>query len=93
VDPRITGVWLDRTPHSLAAALDSSIHTNLFDALIPGFLLHWDLPDLVRALGSRPILWTDPANWMGRTVPGLGAPFRYRHSGQEDDVLLEELLR
>jgi cephalosporin-C deacetylase-like acetyl esterase len=93
VDPRITGVWLDRTPHSLAAALDSSIHTNLFDAMIPGFLLHWDLRDLIQTLGSRPILWTDPANWMGRTVPGLGAPFRYRHSGQEDDVFLEELLR
>ena len=92
VDPRIDKLWLDRTPHSLAAAMDSAIHTNLFDAMIPGFLLHWDLADLVRALGTRPVLWTDPADWVGRTVP-LGAGFRYRYSGQTDEAFLAELLR
>ena len=68
VDERIAELWLDRTPHSLSAAMDSSINTNLFDAMIPGFLLHWDLTDLVKAIGKRRIVWTDPANWMGRTV-------------------------
>jgi len=92
VDPRIGRVWLDRTPHSLSAALDGAIHTNLFDAMIPGFLLHWDLADLVRAMGTRPVLWTDPANWMGRTVP-LGAGYRYRYSAQTDEAFLAELLR
>ncbi len=92
-DPRIGKIWLDRTPHSLAAALDSPIHTNLFDALIQGFLLHWDLPDLVRAMGDRTVLWTDPANWMGGTVPLPGGGFRYRYSGQKDDAFLAEFLQ
>jgi hypothetical protein len=66
VDPRISQIWLDRTPHNLSSAMDSSINTNLFDAMIPGFLLHWDLPDLVKAMGTRRLLWTDPTNLMGR---------------------------
>ncbi|MBK5291915.1 MAG: acetylxylan esterase [Acidobacteriia bacterium] len=93
MDPRIGKLWLDHTPYSLRAALDNAINTNLFDAMIPGFLLHWDLPDLVRAMGTRPVLWTDPANWMGQTVPGAGSGFRYRYSGQSDEVFLAELLR
>jgi hypothetical protein len=51
---------------------------NLFDAVIPGFSLHWDLSDLTEAMGKRSVLWTDPTNWMGRVV-WLGAPFRYRY--------------
>ena len=91
VDTRIGKVWLDRTPHSLSSAMDNAINTNLFDAMIPGFLLRWDLADLVQAIGSRPVLWTDPANWMGRTVPALGSAFRYRYSGQTDEEFLKEL--
>ena len=67
-DPRIGKVWLDRTPYSLRAALENSMNTDLFDAVIPGFALHWDLDDLMKAMGNRPVLWTDPANWMGRPV-------------------------
>jgi hypothetical protein len=93
VDARISKVWLDRTPHSLSAAMDRPFNTNLFDAMIPGFLLHWDLADLVRAIQPRPVLWTDPANWMGGPVPGLGDGFRYRYSGQTDEEFLTELLR
>jgi cephalosporin-C deacetylase-like acetyl esterase len=92
VDQRIGRIWVDRTPHMLSAAMDSAINSNLFDAMIPGFLLHWDLRDLVRAMGARPVLWTDPANWMGRTVPALGGGFRYRYSNQTDEAFLKELL-
>ena len=92
VDERIGGVWLDRTPHTLAAAMDRPFNTNPFDAMIPGFLLHWDLPDLAKAMGSRPLLWTDPSDWMGHTAPLPGA-FRYRYSGQDDEAFLAEFLR
>ncbi|HLY18305.1 MAG TPA: acetylxylan esterase [Bryobacteraceae bacterium] len=77
VDTRISKIWLDRTPYSLRAALENSMNTDLFDAVIPSFVLHWDLNDLAKAMENRPILWTDPANWMGHAVP-LGSPFRYR---------------
>jgi hypothetical protein len=49
----------------------------LYDAAIPGFALHWDLKDLVGAMGQRKVLWTDPANWMGK-VAWAGPRFRYR---------------
>jgi cephalosporin-C deacetylase-like acetyl esterase len=76
-DPRIRKLWLDRTPYSLFEALRNTLNTNLYDAAIPGFLLHWDLEDLVKLMADRPVIWTDPANWMGRTV-SVGPRFRYR---------------
>jgi hypothetical protein len=91
LDTRISRVWLDRTPHSLRAALETPLNTNLHDAVIPGFILRWDLQDLREAMG-RTVLWTDPTNWMNRTVP-LGDRFRYRHLEQTDDEYLEEFLR
>jgi dienelactone hydrolase len=100
VDPRIGRIWLDRTPYSLRAALEAPMNTDLFEAVIPGFALHWDLEDLVKAMGSRPVLWTDPANWMRKVVP-LGPPFRFRYvlgdttelASEQDTRFLEEFLR
>jgi len=99
-DPRIGKVWLDRTPHSLRAALENSMNTDLFDAVIPGFALHWDLDDLTKSMGTRPVLWTDPANWMGHAVP-LGLPFQHRYvlgdmtdfHDAQDDAYITELIR
>jgi cephalosporin-C deacetylase-like acetyl esterase len=100
VDSRIGKVWLDRTPHSLRAALENSMNTDLFDAVIPGFALRWDLDDLVKATETRPVLWTDPSNWMGHPV-ALGSPFRYRYvlgdmtdvHDAQDDAYIEEFLQ
>ena len=76
-DPRIRKIWLDKTPYSLMEALQNTLNAGLSDAVIPGFALHWDLDDLVKAMGDRPVMWTDPANWMGRVV-AAGPRFRYR---------------
>lgn len=76
-DRRIQKIWLDRTPASLAEALHNTLNTSLSDAVIPGFLLRWDLEDLVRLMGGRAVMWTDPANWMGR-VEYRGPRFHYR---------------
>ena len=85
-DSRIAEVWLDRTPFSLRSALEHSMNTGLFDAVIPGFALHWDLEDLVKAMGDRPVLWTDPSNWMERPV-AVDPAFRYRYVlGDETDL-------
>jgi cephalosporin-C deacetylase-like acetyl esterase len=99
-DTRIGKVWLDKTPYSLRVALERSMNTDLFEAMIPGFALRWDLPDLVRAMGDRPVMWTDPTNWMRKIVP-LGPPFRYRYvlgdttdlAGEQDARFLKEFLR
>jgi hypothetical protein len=99
-DTRIARIWLDRTPYSLRAALKNSMNTELFDAVIPGFALHWDLDDLRKAMGDRGVLWTDPANWMERTA-ALSGPFQYRYilgdntdlSNEQDKAYIEELIR
>ncbi|HYM12333.1 MAG TPA: acetylxylan esterase, partial [Bryobacterales bacterium] len=92
VDSRISKLWLDHTPYSLSSAMERPLNASLFEAMIPGFLLHWDTPDLVRAIRPRPVLWTDPANWVGQTIP-LGDAYKYRYDGQPDDAFLGELLR
>jgi dienelactone hydrolase len=101
VDPRIGKIWLDRTPYSLRLAFENTVNTSLFDAVIPGFVLHWDFDDLVKAMGNRPVLWTDPTNWMRRVVPLTGSIYCYRYvlgdtsdfSDAQDDAYLSELLR
>jgi len=71
VDPRFSRVWLDRTPPSIRAALDGPLNRNLHAVVIPGFALHWDADDLVKALGGRTVIWSDPTDWMGEVVPRL----------------------
>ncbi len=76
-DSRIKKVWLDRTPYTFADALGSPLNTALSDVVIHGFSLRWDIEDLVKLMGDRPLFRTDPANWMGRVV-NAGPGFRYR---------------
>lgn len=91
IDPRISRVWVDRTPYSLAAAMENPLHRNLHDALIPGFALHWDLGDLVKAISPRRVIWTDPTDWMGTVVPNVAGSL-YRAFEQPDDRFLDELI-
>jgi len=99
-DTRIGKVWLDRTPYSLRAALGNSMNTGLFDAVIPGFALHWDLEDLRKAMRNRSVLWTDPTNWMERPV-SLGPAYRYRHvigdttdlHDEQDNAFISEFIQ
>jgi len=99
-DPRIGKVWLDRTPYSLRAALENTLNTDLFDAVIPGFALHWDLDDVVKAMGNRPVMWTDPANWMNKVV-NLHGSYQYRYilgdttdlADAQDDAYIDEFLK
>jgi cephalosporin-C deacetylase-like acetyl esterase len=100
VDPRIGKIWLDRTPTSVRTALDRPLNTNLFEAALPGFALHWDFHDLVTAMGNRAVLWTDPTDWMGK-VTALKGPYQYRYNigdttdfaQQQDDAYIEEWLK
>jgi hypothetical protein len=73
LDPRIASLSLDRTPHSLRAALSNPLSRDLHDAVIPGMVRIGDLPDLVQAVAPRQVVWTDPTDWMGNVVvlPGF----------------------
>jgi dienelactone hydrolase len=92
IDARIGKIWLDRTPYRLRVALEVPLARDLHDAVIPGFALHWDLEDLVKAMAPRPVLWTDPTDWMGKVVPHL-AGFLYRTFEEPDDRFLAELMK
>jgi hypothetical protein len=92
LDPRLSKIWLDGTPHSLRSALDVPITRDLHDAVIPGFALHWDLEDLAKAMAPRPVIWSDPADWVQRVVPHLDG-FLYRSLGEPDDRFVDELMK
>jgi hypothetical protein len=99
-DSRLKKIWIDRTPHSFGAALENSMTTDLWDAVIPNFVLHWDLTDLTKAMGDRQVMWTDPTNWMRRVV-ALGPSFEYRYvlgdttdlANAQDEAYIRELLQ
>ena len=93
IDPRIEAVWLDRTPYSLRAAFDTAVHRQLHDATMPGFVLRWDLSDVVKAIGDRKVLWTDPVNWNNEFVRVQGATYQYRYFDQMDQGLVEQIVR
>ncbi len=92
VEPRITAIWVDKTPYSLRAALDQPLSRNLHDAVIPGFALHWDFEDLVRATASRRVIWSDPSDWMGAVAPHRAGAL-YRTFEEPDDRFFQMLLK
>ena len=99
-DPRLATIWLDKTPASLRSALDNSMTVDLPDAVIPGFALHWDLQDLVKAMEPRQVFWTDPTNWMQHVI-ALGPRYHYRYIpgdltdeiDAQDDAYIHQFLK
>jgi hypothetical protein len=83
-NPKINEVVLERTPHSLRAAIDSPIHTNLHDAVIPGFALKGDLSDLRRLVFPRRVTWVNPTDWMGNIVKLEGS---YEYTPSDPNVI------
>lgn len=91
-DSRIQRIWLDKTPSSLRASLDTPTNRNLHSAVIRGFCLQWDLDSLVSVMGDRAVLWTDPTDWLG-VVTSTKGNYRYRTFGEGDEGFIQELLR
>ena len=46
----------------------------------------------MKAVAPRSVLWTDPADWMGKVIPNL-AGCTYRTFDEPDDRFLEILLQ
>lgn len=79
-DPRIAHLELQRTPYNLRSSLDTPIARSLYDAAVPGLLLHGDLPDLVTAIGKERVTWRDPVDWMRNVVYRPGYEYtRFAH--------------
>lgn len=53
LDPRIGHVTIDHALESYRSLLDAPLPVGAPEDVVPGVLLHYDIPDLVRALGTR----------------------------------------
>lgn len=69
LDTRIAHITVDHTLRSYRLALDAPLHSGLPEIAIPGVLLHYDLPGLVRAIAPRPVAITHPAGALGEELP------------------------
>jgi hypothetical protein len=83
MNPQIGSVSLDHTPYSVRVAIDSPIHTNLHDGVIPGFAVKWDLKDLADLIRPRAVVWRDPTDWMGNVVALEGG---YTYTASDPNV-------
>ena len=88
-EPRLGKLWLERAPYSLASALDSPVHKFLHDAVIPGFLLSWDLEDLAK---GRTVRWVQPTDWNGNIVKRSGPQYYYRFFDEMNERVIREYL-
>jgi len=59
LDPRLKHITIDHTLESYASLLKAPLPLDAPQDILPGVLLHYDIPDLVRALGPR-VTFTDP---------------------------------
>ncbi|MBM3738671.1 MAG: hypothetical protein FJW39_23075 [Acidobacteria bacterium] len=64
-DKRVQKVAMERSVTSYMAIANAPMHENILDIVIPGVLKDFDLPDLTRSLGSRPVWVIDPRTPMG----------------------------
>jgi cephalosporin-C deacetylase-like acetyl esterase len=59
LDPRLKHITIDHTLESYKSLLEAPMPIGAPEDILPGVLLHYDIPDLVQALGSR-VTFIDP---------------------------------
>jgi hypothetical protein len=78
LDDRLRSVLLERTLVSYASILESEDYSLSLDWILPGVLLHFDLPDVASALGPRPLWLFNPVDARGSvlTEEALGEQYK-----------------
>lgn len=67
-DARLRRIVLERSLLSYQSVVDSRLHRGIFEQVVPGALKLYDLPDLVRLMGTRKVAVIDPVSSMGIPV-------------------------
>ena len=67
-DARLRMVTLDGMLRSYQDAVDSRLHRRVYEHVIPGVLKHFDLPDLVAAIGSQRLTVRSRVDAMGEAA-------------------------
>jgi len=65
LDDRINHVVIENTLVSYRLALESPLHRNLSDVILPGILLHYDVADLLESISPRSVVFVNPADAIG----------------------------
>lgn len=68
LDSRLAHITVDHTLSSYRSVVDTQLHRNVSETILPDALLHFDLPDIVASLGNRATI-LDPIDASGATTP------------------------
>jgi hypothetical protein len=68
-DPRIKAVAVEGSLISYAAVAAAPVHRNLEEAIVPGVLTRYDLPDLAAAIAPRPVWVINATSPTGSILP------------------------
>jgi hypothetical protein len=68
LEPRIASLRLTGMLSSYKSVLVATPNRLVTEAVVPGVLLHYDLDDLVLAMGERPVTLVDPVNGSDRRL-------------------------
>lgn len=82
MDDRIGGLVLERGLVSFQAIARTPIHRRIFEAVVPGVLGRYDLPDLVAAMATRPVWLASPQSPLGQAVAEAGVRREYRYAAE-----------
>lgn len=79
LDPRIQGLILQDSLVSYRAIAQTPLHRRIFDAILPGTLSAYDLPDLVAALAPRPVSLVNARSPLGQalSITDMQASYKY----------------
>ncbi|MBI1786441.1 MAG: acetylxylan esterase [Acidobacteria bacterium] len=76
-DPRLRGLTIDSMLVSYQAAVETRVHREVYESLIPGVLARYDLPELAAALAPRGLLVINPADPAGNRLSPSAARQAY----------------
>ena len=68
LDSRLSHVSVDHSLSSYRSVVDTQLPRNVSESVLPGVLLHFDLPDLVASLGKRATI-VNPIDASGAAIP------------------------
>lgn len=74
LEPRVARVMAEDTVTSWFVCTQSHLYSNLAEITIPGVLLDFDLPDLVKLIAPRPMWLVDPRTPTGARSPAVEYP-------------------
>jgi cephalosporin-C deacetylase-like acetyl esterase len=68
-DGRLKSIELNGMLVSYKSVIDTRLHRRAYESIVPGAIRHFDLPDLVAAVGPKRVTVIDPVDALGDPAP------------------------